>query len=64
VNDLPDPMLFIFGAGHIGQCVANPHETWSGLRCSMIESSIQQGAIPFCHEVCVGSWMRCSACFL
>lgn len=55
---LPDPMLFIFGAGHIGQCVAES-ATRLGFRITVLDDRVKYAnkeRFPSAHEVCVGSW--------
>ena len=55
---LPDPTLFVFGAGHIGQCVAES-ALRLGFRIAVIDDRIKYAnkeRFPFAHELYVGSW--------
>ena len=55
---LPDPNLFIFGAGHIGQCVAES-ALRLGFRISVIDDRIKYAnkeRFPFAQELYVGTW--------
>lgn len=55
---LPDPMLFIFGAGHIGQSVAES-AVKLGFRITVVDDRVKYAnreRFPHAHEVCVGPW--------
>jgi xanthine dehydrogenase accessory factor len=55
---LPDPTLFIFGAGHVGQCVADV--VWPlGFRVAIVDDRIKYANLdrfPHAHQFFVDSW--------
>jgi xanthine dehydrogenase accessory factor len=56
---LPDPMLFIFGAGHVGQCVAVTASEL-GFRISVIDDRVKyanSGRFPSAEVIYVEPWV-------
>jgi xanthine dehydrogenase accessory factor len=55
---LPDPMLFVFGAGHIGRCVAEAARI-VGFKISVIDDRVKYSnreRFPAAEEVYAGPW--------